>query len=648
MAHRGNFFVIEGTDGSGKGTQFKLLSDRLQKAGYDVATFDFPRYEEDSSYFVRQYLNGKYGTADEVGPYTGSLFFSLDRYEAAPAIRAALDAGKIVLANRFTGSNMAHQGTKFVNAEQRRGYFIWLDNLEFQMLSIPRPDMNIVLRVPAEIAQSLVDKKEKRNYTDKKRDIHEADLGHLQRSVEVYDDLCNLFPKDFNRIDCVRSGKLLSIDDVQKLLWEKLQPLLPAPSTQRNSVTTDTAQRSEAAATETPKTETRHSLINASALTASRLSQLGVVVVQTPLLSKYNAVRNNDGQFNYYVPPQLDPTSKNLYCETLDRIYELHAALTDSLTKYLTSVSADKDASVHAQQITQAVLPAAAQTDLIWQATNSAAEIAIATLLQSKSSEENAIGQLLLSQLADNTPDILAHAITEVQPKTDNDKPAKLQKLANKLLSHDYSAETGESLTLTAVTPRNELDLVTDILYQYSDKTVQNIRRQVNELSYDSKLEIFETYLNGCNESSRLTQTLLQKINYSFDVLSDLDTLYAFQALLPTASTLQQELSPRLGYEVPEIIEEAELIDQYQSCFDLSLSLHSKLQQASYTADAHYAVLLGHRVRWQTSFDAADAMTLRGIAKNLRLSPSFHSLVKHIENKLAEKHPLLSSNGAEY
>ena len=217
-AEKGVFLVIEGTDGSGKGTQFDLLGRRLAEAGHDVVVFDFPQYGSPSAYFVERYLNGEYGSADEVGPYTGSLFYALDRYQAAPAIREALDAGKVVLCNRFTGSNMAHQGTKFINSEERRGYFIWLDNLEFQMLSIPRPDRSIVLRVPAEIAQELVDKKGDRSYTDKKRDIHEADLAHLQKSVEVYDEMCSLFPKDFTRIDCVRSGSLMSIPQVHDLM----------------------------------------------------------------------------------------------------------------------------------------------------------------------------------------------------------------------------------------------------------------------------------------------------------------------------------------------------------------------------------------------------------------------------------------------
>jgi dTMP kinase len=115
-ARSGLFLVIEGTDGSGKGTQFNLLKERLESSGYDVAAFDFPQYEQPSSFFVKEYLNGNYGTAEQVGPYTGSLFYALDRYQAAPQIQQALAEGKVVIANRYTGSNMAHQGTKFKNA----------------------------------------------------------------------------------------------------------------------------------------------------------------------------------------------------------------------------------------------------------------------------------------------------------------------------------------------------------------------------------------------------------------------------------------------------------------------------------------------------------------------------------------------------
>src|SRR5438309_125915 len=109
----GIFIVLEGADGSGKATQFRLLAERLRAVGYDVAVFDFPRHDRPSSHFVRSYLNGEYGPAKEVSPYTASLFYALDRFEAAPAIRQALSEGKVVLSNRYVGSNMAHQGAKF-------------------------------------------------------------------------------------------------------------------------------------------------------------------------------------------------------------------------------------------------------------------------------------------------------------------------------------------------------------------------------------------------------------------------------------------------------------------------------------------------------------------------------------------------------
>lgn len=222
----GLFLVIEGSDGSGKGTQFKLLIERLKAEGYDVATYDFPQYEQDSSYFVREYLNGNYGSAEELGPYTPSLFYALDRFQAAKNIATDLAAGKVVISNRFTGSNMAHQGAKFTSKEERHMLFQWLDQLEFGMLQIPRPTQNIVLLVPAKTAQQLVDQKDARAYTNEKRDIHEADLGHLERAVETYQQLCQTFPENFVAIDCTESGELMSIPTINNLIWERITPML--------------------------------------------------------------------------------------------------------------------------------------------------------------------------------------------------------------------------------------------------------------------------------------------------------------------------------------------------------------------------------------------------------------------------------------
>ncbi|OGL23356.1 hypothetical protein A2791_00700 [Candidatus Saccharibacteria bacterium RIFCSPHIGHO2_01_FULL_46_30] len=220
---KGIFIVIEGSDGSGKGTQFKIIGDRLKEQGHEVATYDFPQYDQESSYFVREYLNGKYGDANELGAYVPSLFFALDRFQASQSIKKDLEAGKIVLSNRLTGANLAHQGQKIDDEAEKTKYYDWLYDLEFNILGIPKPDINIVLLVPAEIAQKLVDKKTARTYTDKKRDIHEADLNHLERSVAAYKKLCEQFPEQFIAIEGVQGDILLPIPEVTELIWHKIK-----------------------------------------------------------------------------------------------------------------------------------------------------------------------------------------------------------------------------------------------------------------------------------------------------------------------------------------------------------------------------------------------------------------------------------------
>jgi len=226
----GLFIVIEGTDGSGKGTQTKLLLDRLQREGFPVASFDFPQYHKPSSQLVRNYLQGEYGTKPEdVSPKQASLFYAVDRFDAAPAIRKALGENKVVVANRYVASNMGHQGAKFSDDRKRMAFFKWLDELEYHIFNIPQPDINIILHVPAAVAQKLVDLKkgkEREFLEGKKRDLHEGDLTHLERAEKVYLQLAELFPKKFQLIECAPKGKLFSLESVHGKIWQKIKPRL--------------------------------------------------------------------------------------------------------------------------------------------------------------------------------------------------------------------------------------------------------------------------------------------------------------------------------------------------------------------------------------------------------------------------------------
>lgn len=225
--YRSPFIVIEGTDGSGKGTQTDMLENRIQAAGLDVVKFDFPRYGQPSAKLVEAYLNGELGDEKEVGSFAGSIYYAIDRFHAAKDIRIAQEAGSIVLSNRFIGSNMAHQGQKIDDDAKRLSYFNWIRELELNTLNIPEPDINFILLVDPGIAQSLVDKKAQRSYTDAKRDIHEASLSHLQRAYRVYQEMADIYPESFKIIDCVKNGKIMPIEEIHQEIWAQLQDYLP-------------------------------------------------------------------------------------------------------------------------------------------------------------------------------------------------------------------------------------------------------------------------------------------------------------------------------------------------------------------------------------------------------------------------------------
>jgi thymidylate kinase len=111
--------VIEGTDGSGKSTQTKLLETSLIQMGHSVKCFDFPRYGEGSAALVKDYLNCKFGSAEEVGPFAGSIFYAVDRYAASFEIKKALVEGQVVLCNRYVSANMGHQAGKIKDPAER-------------------------------------------------------------------------------------------------------------------------------------------------------------------------------------------------------------------------------------------------------------------------------------------------------------------------------------------------------------------------------------------------------------------------------------------------------------------------------------------------------------------------------------------------
>ncbi len=734
----GIFLVIEGTDGSGKGTQFKLLVERLQNAGHEVATFDFPQYDEPSSYFVKEYLNGKYGSAEDVGPYTGSLFYALDRYQASQKIREALSQGKIVLANRFTGSNMAHQGTKFRNSEERRGYFIWLDNLEFMTLKIPRPTKSFVLRVPAETAQELVDQKETRSYTDKKRDLHEADLLHMQKSVEVYDDLCNLFPRDFNRIDCVRSGKLLSIETINDLLWETIQPMLPEPKSQKkpakiiktdnkyvsksadgrysvskagidyldNAVTDSTGDVYVFKDTLSPtmiaaamarlsrrSDDMRITILDEFATAAGKDEKLlqrvitaygddsvqqlvglhFVVENASNLLTKklewgrlaayleqstryiYFDQKNDAGKYRYFTPENLDEDTAKIYNDTMDSIFDKYSEMVRKLTDYVqdnSSVPTDeRDVAWKGATRAQAcdairpVLPVATQATVGVYASGQALESLIMHLQSDPLPEAQSTGKRLLDEARKVLPTFLERADRPdrggalIAYRANTAKNVK--DVADKLLPSNYGQHE-DVVRLNDVWPRNEFDLIPDMLYEQSHLSLDELKQTIADWPYAKKSQVFEAYMGERLNRRHKPGRALEKAHYSWDLVCDYGIFRDLQRHRMVDDLQWQQLTPRYGYEIPELVEEAGLTDLYEECFDLSLGLYSTLQASGYGLEAQYATLLGHRMRWKLTYNAREAFHFHELRTSPQGHPGYRKLVLQMHEKLAQAHPLMA------
>ncbi len=226
---KGKFFVLEGMDGSGKATQTRLLVDALRKKGYQVEKVDFPQYGKGSAALLETYLNGGYGTAEEVGPYRGSVFYACDRYDASFKLRQWIAEGKIVIADRYIASNIGHQGAKVIaHKKEWNSYIDWLHNLEFNIFKIPKPDCTLILKISPDLSMKMSsnttnkEKKQKRILylgDSKAKDIHEADRNHLVNTLKSYIAISKKLPKDYKIVECEDKGKFLPMDVIhQKIL----------------------------------------------------------------------------------------------------------------------------------------------------------------------------------------------------------------------------------------------------------------------------------------------------------------------------------------------------------------------------------------------------------------------------------------------
>jgi dTMP kinase len=221
----GILLAIEGIDGTGKGTQAGRLAETAESKGHSVASFSFPLYDDNPfSRAVADYLNGEFGTADQVHPELAALLYAGDRFHARPRIVAALRECDLVICDRYAGSNAAHQGAK-LEGEARRRLLDWLDEVEYGEFALPRPQLVVLLDAPVALARELVGRKAARGYTTLEADIHEADAGHSSATRDVYLELADRGGwRVVHTAD--DDGSLRDVDEIAGEVWSAVEPLL--------------------------------------------------------------------------------------------------------------------------------------------------------------------------------------------------------------------------------------------------------------------------------------------------------------------------------------------------------------------------------------------------------------------------------------
>ena len=215
----GKLIVIEGTDGSGKSTQFDLLTRRLEAEGLSFRRLRFPRYDQPSSALIRMYLGGDFGAdPDAVNAYAASTFYAVDRYASfVQDWRRDYQAGGVFLSDRYTTSNAVHQGGK-VPPQERQAFFQWLYDLEYGRMGLPKPDLVLLLDMPTALSEQLMRRREAATHT--KADIHEADSDYLARCRQTAREAAAFY--GWTVISCARDGKLRTKEDIHQEIFDQV------------------------------------------------------------------------------------------------------------------------------------------------------------------------------------------------------------------------------------------------------------------------------------------------------------------------------------------------------------------------------------------------------------------------------------------
>lgn len=396
---------------------------------------------------------------------------------------------------------------------------------------------------------------------------------------------------------------------------------------------------------------------NASQLLTKKLEwgRLAAYLEQSTRYIYYDK-KDNDGKYKYYTPGYLKPNVKKQYDEAMDTIFDLYSSMVRQLTEYVRNNSStpEKERDIawkgatraQACDAIRAVLPVAVKSTVGIFASGQALESLIMHLQSDELPEARKVGDELLKQGRKVVPMFLERA----------DKPerggaliayrantaAKMKELSKEYLPDKHSVSDSDPVTLVDFWPKNELLLVADMLYEHSNQPLEQIQSTVSDWPYARKSEVFKAYMGERLNRRHRPGRALEKAHYSWDLVCDYGIFRDLQRHRMVDDMNWQLLTPRYGYDIPKLVEEAGLTEQFESCFDISLKLYSLLQKSGYPLEAQYATLLGHKMRWKVTYNARQAFHMHELRTTSQGHPGYRKLVLQMHEKLSEVHPLLA------
>lgn len=371
----------------------------------------------------------------------------------------------------------------------------------------------------------------------------------------------------------------------------------------------------------------------------------------------YYDKKDAEGKYLYLRPPEMEKKVIKAYETILDKIFDNYSLVVRNLSDYLNKKMTKPDDMSdigwknvirgQACDAARPMLPVATKSTVGVFASGQALENMIMRLRASSLPEAREVADQILTQARKLVPVFLERTDKEDRGGAYSNylssNRENMLKVTDELLPRTYEVEFKKGPTLTSYSPRNELDLVAHMMYEYTDMSESQLTEFVQSLKYDDKYRILETYVGDRRNRRHKPGRALERAVYSWDIMCDYGSFRDLQRHRMVSDLAWQKLTPRYGYDVPDLIQEAELIDAFLEVFDLSLELHSLLQSAGYEEESQYATLLGHNMRWKITMNAREAMHFMELRTSEQGHPGYRKVVQQMYEQLAEVHPVLAS-----